>query len=193
MFTGIIQHIGEVDGIRKKNGAILWIRATPWEEPFSSGESIAVDGVCLTVVEVEKARLRFDVLEETLTRTSLGNVGTGSLVNLERALRVGDRVGGHLMNGHVDGVGKVASIRPEGRDQRWTVQCAAELRRGIVQKGCIACQGISLTVAALTDESFDICLIPETLRRTSLGTLQTGALLNLEIDLIGKYVQQALD
>jgi riboflavin synthase len=189
MFTGIIQQTGIVAEVTRVDGAVLWVGAKPWDEPFAPGESIAVDGVCLTLTERRADRLRFDILEETLRRTTLGELQTGDNVNLERALRMGDRMGGHIVNGHVDGVGEVVAIEPDGRDRRWTVRCEPELRQGVVFKGCVACQGVSLTVAGLAEDTFEVCLIPETLQRTSLGGMQKGGRMNLEVDVIGKYVR----
>ena len=194
MFTGLIQQKGTVVAVdRQGESGRLRVRTEAWPDALRPGESIAVDGVCLTLVDATAdMTLTFDVLEETFRRTILGTYQAGRVINLERALRAGDRLGGHLVNGHVDGVGTVVEVEPEGRDTRWTIRCDESLLAGIVYKGCIACNGISLTIAGIGDDSFSVCIIPETLRATSLGSSGPGDTLNLEIDIVGKYVQGAL-
>jgi len=158
----------------------------------SPGESIAVDGVCLTAVEADERSVRFDVLMETLHRTGFGERKLGDLVNLERALRLGDAMGGHMVTGHVDGTGTIRSLTRAGRD--WVVEaaCSNELLSGIVPKGSIALDGISLTVAELRAESFTVHIIPHTWQNTSLSQARVGRLVNLETDIIGKYVARYL-
>lgn len=195
MFTGLIQQKGTVVAVeREGESGRLRVRTLAWPDPVGLGESIAVDGVCLTLVEeTPDTTLAFDVLEETFRRTTLGGYQPGKIINLERALRAGDRLGGHIVNGHIDGIGVVTDVTPEGRDTRWTIRCDDALLAGIVYKGCIACNGISLTVAGMGEGTFDVCIIPETLRATSLGESGPGDAVNLEIDIVGKYVRDALE
>ncbi|HEV7424801.1 MAG TPA: riboflavin synthase [Thermoanaerobaculia bacterium] len=188
MFTGIINHTGIIDSLDElDSGARLRLRATD-ETPFVRGESVAVNGVCLTVLP-EGDVLVADVSNETLARTTLGSLKNGARVNIERAMSLGDRLGGHLVQGHVDCVGELLSIKSEGEFAvyRWSVSKAyAEL---VVDKGSIAVDGISLTVVEPDGVSFGAALIPETLRRTNLGEAVAGAGVNLELDMIAKYVR----
>jgi riboflavin synthase len=191
MFTGLIRKLGSLAS-REAAGDSGRLRIeTPDRWPdLETGESVAVEGVCLTVAEITGTQLSFDVLGETFRRTNLGQVDVGGKLNLERALSHGDKLGGHIMNGHVDGVGKVRSTEHRDNDVVLQVDCGAELLEGIVFKGCIACNGVSLTVAALDERGFDVHLIPETVKRTSLANLEKGNAVNLEIDVIGKYVRE---
>jgi riboflavin synthase len=157
------------------------------------GESIAVEGVCLTVAAIEDGVLAFDVLAETFRRTTLGGKPIGATLNLERALRADGRLGGHIVNGHVDGVGTVEAFEPAGRDRILTIRAEPELMDGIVYKGCVSVSGVSLTVASLDPRTFALHLIPETLSRTSLAGLAPGDQVNLEIDIVGKYVKHYLE
>lgn len=189
MFTGIILHDATLDAIeRRSNGARLRIRAT-FEEPFTRGESLAVNGVCLTVLPQEDGSLLADVSDETLGRTTLGTLPTGTRVNVERALAVGDRLGGHIVQGHVDAVGTLASITTQGdfAVYRWTFP--AEFGELIVSKGSIAVDGVSLTVVDPDGLTFGAALIPETLSRTNLGMANVGDPVNLELDMMAKYVR----
>jgi riboflavin synthase len=188
MFTGIILHHGTIEHFeRRGNGARLRIRTTD-PEPFVRGESLAVNGVCLTVLPDGDA-LVTDVSDETLARTTLGQLGDGAMVNVERALALGDRIGGHLVQGHVDTVGVLASIATEGEFavHRWTFP--EEYADLVVSKGSIAVDGVSLTIVEPDRTSFGAALIPETLRRTSLGTAHIGDAVNLEFDMIAKHVR----
>ena len=190
MFTGIILHSGTIEAFeRRANGAQLRIRTTD-PEPFTRGESLAVNGVCLTVLPESDGSLIADLSDETLSRTSLGSVGIGVRVNVERALALGDRMGGHLVQGHVDTVGTLMSITTEGdfAVYRWTLP--EEYASLVVAKGSITVDGVSLTVVEPDATSFGAALIPETLRRTNLGTARIGEEVNLEFDMIAKYVQR---
>ena len=190
MFTGIILHTGTIEAFdRKPNGAQLRIRTTD-PEPFTRGESLAVNGVCLTVLPESDGSLLADLSDETLARTTLNSLGTGIRVNVERALALGDRMGGHLVQGHVDTVGTLMSITSEGdfAVYRWSVP--SEYTALVVAKGSITVDGVSLTVVDPERESFGAALIPETLRRTNLGTARIGEGVNLEFDMIAKYVHK---
>ena len=156
----------------------------------AAGDSVAIDGVCLTVVAAGAGTLAFDVVPETFTRTALGALTPGSAVNLEPALRAGDALGGHYVQGHVDGVGAVRSVETEGEGKRVWFDAPADVLRYVVEKGSIAVQGTSLTVAALDDGGFAVALIPHTLEATTLGTLVTGDRVNLEADVLAKYVEK---
>ncbi|MEA2339703.1 MAG: riboflavin synthase [Thermoanaerobaculia bacterium] len=189
MFTGIINHTGIIESLDKlESGARLRLRTTD-DTPFTRGESLAVNGVCLTVLPQDGGSLLTDVSNETLARTTLGALTRGARVNVERAMALGDRLGGHLVQGHVDCVGALLSIKAEGEFAvyRWSVPGAyAEL---IVDKGSIAVDGVSLTVVEPDGVSFGAALIPETLRRTNLGDANVGDRVNLELDMIAKYVR----
>jgi riboflavin synthase len=187
MFTGIVRELGTVEAF---DGSRLVVAAN--ETPASSavGDSVAVAGVCLTVVEAAEGRLAFDVVPETLARTALGVLEPGSPVNLEPSLRVGDPLGGHVVQGHVDGVGRVRSVTPEGDGIRVWVDAPATVVRHCIEKGSIAVDGVSLTVAALDDDGFEVALIPHTLAATTLGSLEPGDEVNLEADVLGKVVER---
>ncbi|HEY0159803.1 MAG TPA: riboflavin synthase [Thermoanaerobaculia bacterium] len=189
MFTGLILHSGTIEAFeRRANGARLRIRTTD-PEPFTRGESLAVNGVCLTVLPDDEGYLVADLSDETLSRTTLGNLGTGLRVNVERALALGDRMGGHIVQGHVDTVGTLISIASEGdfAVYRWSVP--AEYAELLVNKGSVAVDGVSLTVVEPDAESFGAALIPETLRRTNIGMARIGDAVNLEFDMVAKYVR----
>ncbi|MBU0679086.1 MAG: riboflavin synthase [Verrucomicrobia bacterium] len=194
MFTGIIQKAGRVSEMQTDAATgRLCIEVAPWEDALETGESIAVNGVCLTLVAHTENRLQFDVLQETFARTNLGKKQLGSVVNLERAVRHGDPLGGHVVSGHIDGVGVLKSIRAIGRDRIVTVACPNELIEEVVFKGSVAIDGISLTVAALADESFDVHIIPHTWDNTDLSGLGEGSTVNLETDVIAKYVRRMIE
>lgn len=189
MFTGIILHTGVIESFeRLPSGARLRLRTTD-EDPFVRGESLAVNGVCLTVLPEEDGSLIADVSDETLARTTLGSLAAGGRVNVERALAVGDRLGGHLVQGHVDTVGTLASTEVQGdfAVYRWTYP--SEFAELVTGKGSIAVDGVSLTVVEPDESSFGAALIPETLRRTNLGATRVGDRVNLEFDMIAKYVR----
>jgi riboflavin synthase len=160
---------------------------------LEEGDSIAVNGVCLTATDVQADRFAADVMHETLERSTFAAAAAGTHVNLELALRAADRLGGHIMQGHVDGVGTVTGVRADGFAQVVTIDAAADVLRYVVLKGSIAVDGVSLTVARIDGEGFDVSLIPETLERTSLGAVEAGAAVNLEVDVLAKYVEKLLD
>jgi riboflavin synthase len=174
---------------RTADGAVLTVE-TPLARQLGEGDSIAVNGVCLTARGICGERFGADVMAETLRRSSLGDIDAGARVNLELALRADARLGGHIMQGHVDGVGVVAGVAEDGFARVVTVAAAPELLRYVVEKGSIAVDGVSLTVARVDDESFDVSLIPETLERTNLGVAEAGRTVNLEVDVVAKYVEK---
>jgi riboflavin synthase len=189
MFTGIIHHTGIIESLDLlASGARLRLR-TDDEEPFTRGESLAVNGVCLTVLPQDDGTLLTDVSNETLARTTLGTLTGGVRVNIERALALGERLGGHLVQGHVDGVGALRSIKAEGDFAVYRWSYPAEYAELIVDKGSIAVDGVSLTVVEPDGASFGAALIPETLRRTNFGDAAIGDRVNLELDMIAKYVR----
>ena len=191
MFTGIIQTAGRIVELQRSGGSgRLVLEASPWTSPLALGESIAVNGCCLTVAAIDGLRVRFDLLEETLAKTCLGEKHAGQRVNLERALRVGDSMGGHFVTGHVDGTGKVRAIRQVGRDRAYEIDAPPELLRGMVPKGSIALDGVSLTIVELTEIFFSVHIIPHTLAETAMDDLKPGDSVNLETDMIGKYVRR---
>lgn len=193
MFTGIVECVGRVASIESgPAGAVLWVEAPGIGSALALGASVAVDGVCLTVTQVDGERLRFDAVPETLERTALGDRRAGDAVNLERALRADGRFEGHIVQGHVDGTGRVESLEPEGEGVRLRIACAPEALAEMVPKGSIAVDGVSLTLAALDEHGFEIALVPHTLRHTTLGRRTPGARVNLEFDVIGKYVRRLL-
>ena len=190
MFTGLVEDLGRIVEVdRTDDGAVLTV-ATRLAADLGLGDSIAVNGVCLTATSIDGDRFTADAMHETLRRSSLGEVGEGGVVNLELALRADARLGGHIMQGHVDGVGTVAWIREEGFSRIVTVQADPALLRYVVEKGSIAVDGVSLTVARVDEESFDVSLIPETLERTNLGVTEVGRTVNLEVDIVAKYVEK---
>ena len=192
MFTGIIRHVGVVRNIRSApGGKRLSIDLGPLAEGLRAGDSVAVSGACLTVAELEGAAAGFDVVAETLRRTNLGDLRAGDRVNLERSLRLGDSLDGHIVQGHVDGLAKVLAIR---HGARHVVEFAAgrDLTGQMVPKGPVAIDGVSLTLVDVADSTFSVALIPTTLAETTLGGLKVGAKVNVEIDVIGKYVRQYL-
>ncbi len=193
MFTGIIEAIGTVrEYTPKPGGAKARIEAGPLTEGLRLGDSIAVDGACLTVTTVKGEGFTCDLSAETLDRTTLGTLRAGSRVNLERPLRLGDRLGGHLITGHVDAVGEVVGRTPQGDGEFWRFRFPQELAPLLVMKGSIAVDGISLTVAELSRDTFGVALIPHTLRHTTLGSKRVGGPINLEADLLGKHVARLL-
>jgi riboflavin synthase len=194
MFTGIIEKTGTLRELSRINGGFsASIEHAPWSIPLDPGESVAVQGVCLTVVRGTATSFDCDLLDETIARTHMARRKQGDRVNLERALRLGDRIGGHLVTGHVDGTGRVVSIRPAGRDRAIEIACDAALLSGIVEKGSVACEGVSLTVARLGSSSFEVNVIPFTWESTTLPQLRAGDPVNIETDLLGKYVRRHFD
>ena len=192
MFTGLIQKKGVFKGLRgSADSAVLDIDCEPWaDSPVVLGESIATQGVCLTVAAVRKTGFSADVLPETLGRTAFGKLKSGAAVNLERALRLSDRLGGHVVTGHIDGTGTIGSVVATGRDRKIRILCGAELSRYIVMKGSVALDGVSLTVSAATDAFFEVCVIPTTWRETSLSERVAGDIVNIETDIMGRYAER---
>ena len=190
MFTGLIEEQGRV--LTPPRNGKLSLAADKVTEGLALGDSIAVNGVCLTVSAFSGQRFTADVMPETLHRSNLGELRTGSLVNLERALPATGRFGGHFVSGHIDGVGSLLSVRPVGNALIFSIRAAPELLRGIVEKGSVAIDGISLTVVEVTETLFSVSVIPHTAAVTTLAGKRPGDRLNLETDMIGKYVLRAL-
>jgi riboflavin synthase len=188
MFTGLVEKIGTVKRVSRGAGLVLEIGFSPWTRPLEEGESVAVNGVCLTVVKCDATRFTADVLRETESLTGLGELIPGARVNLERALRAGDAMGGHIVQGHVDGRGRIRAIVPKGRDFQLQVACGRVLAAQSVLKGSIAIDGVSLTISALGDDWLGVDLIPTTASATTLGSKKVGDQVNLEGDILGKYV-----
>ena len=189
MFTGLVQRIGTVKRVSRGRGLVLEVAAdVAWPHPLESGESVAVNGVCLTVVRCDGSRFTADVLRETESRTGLGELVPGAKVNLERAVRAGEALGGHLVQGHVDGRGVVSAILPKGRDVQLRVRCGRVLAAQSVLKGSVTIDGVSLTISALGDDWLGVDLIPTTARETTLGAKRVGDGVNLEGDIVGKYL-----
>jgi riboflavin synthase len=189
MFTGIVRELGRVAAF---DGSRLVVAAPETAATAGLGDSVAVAGVCLTVVANEDGRLAFDTVPETLSRTALGSLRPGDAVNVEPSLRVGDPLGGHVVQGHVDAVGRVRSVTPEGDGRRVWVDAPETVVRYCIEKGSIAVDGASLTIAAFDDEGFEVALIPHTLAVTTLGSLEPGDEVNLEADVLGKVVERLL-
>ncbi len=194
MFTGIVREVGRVAAVEGADeGLTLQVEAPRTAEALAVGDSVAVAGVCLTAEAVEDGTVRFHAVPETLARTSLGRLGPGDQVNVEPALRAGEPLGGHIVQGHVDDLGTVASLVEEGDGARLTIGAADGVLRYCVEKGSIAVDGVSLTVAALEGETFSIALVPHTLAATTLGRLAPGSPVNLEVDVLAKYVDRLLN
>lgn len=193
MFTGIVRELGRVEALDgAKGGVRLLVRAPGTAAATRVGDSVALNGVCLTVTEVEGGVMAFDAVPETLSRTSLGRLRPDASVNVEPALRAGEPLGGHIVQGHVDGVGRVRAVAPEGEGARVEIEAGPELLRYCVEKCSIAVEGASLTVAGLGEGSFAVALIPHTLAVTTLGSLAPGDEVNLEVDVLAKYVERLL-
>jgi riboflavin synthase len=190
MFTGIVLELGTVAAFA---GSRLVVAAPETAAGAVVGDSVSVAGVCLTVVEAGEGQLAFDVVPETLSRTALAGLEPGSTVNLEPSLRVGDRLGGHVVQGHVDAVGRVRSMTPEDDSRRVWIDAPDAVLGTIVEKGSIAVDGVSLTVAAFDDDGFEVALIPHTLEATTLGRVEPGDELNLEADVLGKVVERLVE
>lgn len=191
MFTGLVQKIGTVKRVSRGSGLVLEVEFTPWETPLESGESIAVNGVCLSVVHFNSTRFTADVLRETEMKTGLCEITPGTKVNLERALRAGDAIGGHIVQGHVDQRGVIIAKTPRGRDFQLKIKCGRVMAAMCILKGSIAIDGVSLTISGLGEDWFTVDLIPTTARETTLGGLKIGDKVNLEGDAIGKYSAKA--
>jgi riboflavin synthase len=194
MFTGIVEAVGSVVEILSRGETIrLAIEAPAIADGARVGDSVCVNGGCLTVVAVEDGRLCFEAVRETLERTALGELTKGSRVNLERALRADSRLDGHIVQGHVDEAGRVRELRGRGEDVQLFVECSRAFADWLVPKGSVAVDGVALTVVGAGDDGFDVVLIPHTLAATTLGSLRPGARVNLEADVLGKYVKRYLE
>jgi len=188
MFTGLVEDLGEIVAVaRDDQGARFTIR-TKLAADLSEGDSVAVNGVCLTATTIDGDSFSADAMNETLSRTSLGAADAGSAVNLELPLRANAHLGGHIVQGHVDGVARVEAIRDEGIARVLSLTVPAELLRYVVEKGSVAVDGVSLTVSTVNENGFELWLIPETLQRTNLALAELGTILNIEVDIVAKYV-----
>ncbi|HKP89637.1 MAG TPA: riboflavin synthase [Thermoleophilaceae bacterium] len=190
MFTGLVEATGKVSAVEPDGDGARIAVATALAGQLGAGDSVAVNGVCLTAVGVDGEGFSADVMAETLRRSSLGPLEAGDLVNVELPVRAGAPLGGHIVQGHVDGTGTVGGVREEGLARVVRIECAPELLRYVVEKGSIAVDGVSLTVAAVDGDGFDVSLIPETLERTTLGMTAPGRIVNLEVDVLAKYVEK---
>ncbi|HZX77267.1 riboflavin synthase [Lysobacter sp.] len=194
MFTGIIEGVGRLAASERRGGDVR-LTVEVGTLPFQAvqlGESIAVNGVCLTVVEFDATSFAADASNETLSLTTLGNLKPGDAVNLERAMRPTDRLGGHLVSGHVDGLGRVEGIAEDARAQRWRFSAPATLLRYVAKKGSICVDGVSLTVNEVDESGFEVALIPHTVAHTRFADTRVGDAVNLEIDLVARYVERLL-
>ena len=191
MFTGIVHEMGRIDEIAATPaGARLRLTAGATAADCRIGDSVSIDGCCLTAVEVGDDRISFEAVAETLRRTTLGGLVPGDAVNIEPAMRVGDRLGGHWVQGHIDGVGEVTGVAPDGDGVLVTFAAPHDVLRYTIEKGSVCVSGVSLTVTAIDDESFTVALIPHTRAATTLGRVEPGMRVNLEADLLGKYVEK---
>lgn len=195
MFTGIVQRLGNIAEIKMEGtaGRITMVPNRPFDKPIGLGDSIAVNGTCLTVAAIDGDKLMFDVLGETFDKTNLGEKAPGDEVNLEQALALGDTLGGHIVTGHVDNTGTIAKVEEIGRDKKFTIECSRDMLMLMVYKGSISIDGISLTVAELTDNGFIVYIIPHTLQETDMSDFKVGTKVNLEADILGKHVQRILE
>jgi riboflavin synthase len=195
MFTGIVETTGRLARIEPRGGDVrLMIDAGAFDPgDVAIGDSIAVSGVCLTAIAIgSSGTLAFDVSTETLSRTSLGSLSVGERVNLEKALRLADRLGGHLVSGHVDGLGRVVAIEADARSQRWMFELPPELARYVATKGSIAIDGVSLTVNEVDGHRFGVNLIPHTIEVTTLGDRKVGDPVNVEVDMVARYIERLM-
>ncbi|MDX2014840.1 MAG: riboflavin synthase [Myxococcaceae bacterium] len=192
MFTGLVQDVGTVERLVPGGVTDVWVRAGFDPADYRHGESISCDGVCLTVVEWKERSFRVQAAPETLSRTTLGRWAPGTRINLEKALRVGDRLGGHWVQGHVDGVAEVLEVRPDGGSWRLSCSLPGALAPFFVEKGSVCIDGVSLTLTEVSAQRFGVMLIPETWERTSLSTKTPGAKVNLEADIVGKFVAKMI-
>jgi riboflavin synthase len=190
MFTGLVEAMATVRRVERNGDGVHLELETPLARELSQGDSVAINGVCLTAIAIDGDGFRADVMNETLRRSSLGPLNEGDHVNVELPLRAGDRMGGHVVQGHVDGTGTVESVTEEGFARVVRIQAAPEILRYVVEKASIAVDGVSLTVATVDDGGFSVSLIPETLERTTLGDAVPGRVLNLEVDVLAKYVEK---
>jgi riboflavin synthase len=193
MFTGLIADLGQVSALELGEGGAVLTVGTRLAAELREGDSIAVNGVCLTAIEVGDGSFKAEAMSETLERSSLGQLRPGAPVNLELALRAEDRLGGHVVQGHVDGTGVVTATREEGFARVLEVEAGSGLTRYLVEKGSVALDGVSLTVSALNGSGFAVSLIPETLQRTNLGRIREGDRLNIEVDILAKHVERLME
>jgi riboflavin synthase len=192
MFSGLVEDLGEVTQVDRRADGVLLSVSTKLASELALGDSIAVNGVCLTAVKVGETSFDTEVMNETLRVSSLSEISTGAAVNLELAMRPSDRFGGHIVQGHVDGVGTVTATEDDGFSRVVSVQASRDVLRYVVLKGSITVDGVSLTVSELTDAGFTVSLIPETLERTTLGAAEPGTTVNLEVDVIAKHVERLM-
>jgi riboflavin synthase len=192
MFTGLIESLGTVSSLETRGDAARLLLETPLARELSLGESLAVNGCCLTVTSKEEGVMSFDLLRETLARTNLGALTAGSRVNLERALRADGRFGGHFVQGHIDTKAEVISAEYQGSDLNLQIELPPAGSRYFIEKGSIAVNGVSLTVSSLTNDRFGLWIIPHTLQETNLGDLKNGDLVNLEYDMLAKYAERQI-
>lgn len=193
MFTGIIEDIGRIESIEAINnraGLLLTIISEKIVSDVNLGDSISVNGICLTVTNFTDTNFQVEVMPETIAKTSLEGIANNSRVNLERAMKANARFGGHIVSGHIDGVGKITAIEADGIANWYTVQTSEPLMRYIIMKGSIAIDGTSLTVAGVEGDTFKVSIIPHTSEQTIFSTYQVGAIVNLENDIVGKYIEQ---
>src|SRR5215208_3153820 len=193
VFTGLVEEVGRVSSLEDGEMLRLSISAGRVSEDTRAGDSVSVNGACLTVGEVDGRMLTFFAMPETLRRTALDGLAAGSTVNLERAMSVGSRFGGHIVQGHVDGVGEVLGVRPEGDAEIWEFRAPESVLRYCVEKGSICVDGISLTIVSVVGGSFAVSILPQTRANTNLGELGPGSRVNLEADVLGKYVERLLE
>jgi riboflavin synthase len=193
MFTGLIEDLGSVTALERGDGGATLRIGTRLASELEQGDSVAVDGVCLTAIDVRDGGFAAEAMVETLRRSALGALEPGARVNLELALRADGRLGGHVVQGHVDGTGVVSEIRAEGIARALRIDADPDVTRYLVQKGSVAVNGVSLTVSALGDEWFEVSLIPETLNRTNLGGMTVGDKVNLEVDVLAKHVERLME
>ena len=194
MFTGLIEKQGIIKGITKRgDGYLIDIEHTSWDEELKSGDSVAVCGVCLTAINISSTCFSADMLLETALMTTLGDKSIGDVVNLERAMAANGRFGGHFVTGHVDGIGMISEVKSLSKDYVVTIEAKKNLLDGIVLKGSVSVEGISLTIVKVDLKTFDIHIIPTTWKETNLATIGKGGQVNLETDMIGKYVKQFMD
>ena len=193
MFTGLVEEVGRVTSLEEGEMLRLGISADRTTGNTRAGDSISVNGACLTVGESDEGTLTFFAMPETLRRTALGTLAEGSPVNLERAMAATSRFGGHIVQGHVDGVGEVLGVRPEGEAEIWEFGAPEAVLRYCVEKGSICVDGISLTIVSVGDGSFTVSILPQTRANTNLGVLGEGSRVNLEADVIGKYVERLME
>jgi riboflavin synthase len=193
VFTGLVQGLGRIESAERSEDGVRLTVSTELASELAAGDSVAVNGVCLTASAAGPQRFTAEVVNETLHRSSLGRAEPGAHVNLELPLRASDRLGGHVVQGHVDAVGTIVGVTPDGFSRRIEVEAPADVLRYVVRKGSVAVDGVSLTIAEIGPRSFTVSLIPETIERTSLGRVVVGSTVNLEVDVLAKYVERLME